>query len=148
MMLQARRATGGEEVATVDDLMRIGELARTAGVSTRTVDYYTGLGLLEPAARTDAGYRLYHPSAVGVIGEIRQLETHGVSLDEIGDALSRDPADIAQLLDHIDADLATLKELVGSAAPHAQVLLAVIGARAHALLAAAVEIAAASTRAA
>ena len=128
--------------------MRIGELAKTAGVSTRTVDYYTGLGLLEPAARTDAGYRLYHPSAVGVIDEIRQLETHGVRLDEIGDALSSDPADVTQLLDRIDADLVLLRSLVESTAPHAKVLLAVISARAHALLAAAVEIAAASARAA
>ncbi len=132
----------------MDGLMRIGELARAAGVSTRTVDYYTGLGLLEPAARTDAGYRLYHPSAVGVIGEIRQLETHGVRLDEIGDALSGDPADVTQLLDRIDADLVTLRTLVGSAPPHAQALLAVISARAGSLLAAAVEIAAAGTRAA
>lgn len=125
----------------MDDLMRIGELAKAAGVSTRTVDYYTGLGLLEPAARTDAGYRMYHPSAVTVIGEIRQLETHGVSLDEISDALSRDPADLTQLLDGIDADLATLRGLAGSAAPHAQALIAVLSARAHSLLAAAVEIA-------
>jgi MerR family transcriptional regulator, copper efflux regulator len=79
-----------------------------------------------------------------VIGEIRQLETHGVSLDEIGDALSRDPADVTQLLDRIDADLVTLRTLVESAAPHAQALLAVISARAHSLLAAAVEIATAS----
>jgi hypothetical protein len=59
-------AGGSErEVLTLDGLIRIGELARAAGVSTRTVDYYTGLGLLEPAARTDAGYRLYHPLRSG-----------------------------------------------------------------------------------
>ncbi|GAA1029208.1 hypothetical protein GCM10009557_16900 [Virgisporangium ochraceum] len=127
----------------MDGLLRIGELARAAGVSTRTVDYYTGLGLLEPATRTDAGYRLYHPTAVTVIGEIRQLESHGVSLDEIGHALSRDPADVSQLLDRIAADLVTLKTVARSAAPHAQALLAVIGARAQSLLAAAVKIAAA-----
>lgn len=126
---------------TVHSLMRIGELAKAAGVSTRTVDYYTGLGLLEPAARTGAGYRLYDRSAVGVIGKIRQLETHGVSLDEIHDALLRNPVDVTRLLDDIDADLTTLRGLVDSAAPHAQVLLAVIGTRAHALLSAAVDIA-------
>src|SRR5690349_16606092 len=109
--------------------MRIGELARTAGVSTRTVDYYTGLGLLEPAARTEAGYRLYHPSAVAVIGEIRQLETHGVRLDEISEALSRDPVDVTELLDRIEAEVASLRGVVESAAPHARALLAVIGAR-------------------
>jgi MerR family transcriptional regulator, copper efflux regulator len=132
------------KAVTVDGLLRIGELARAAGVSTRTVDYYTGLGLLEPAARTGAGYRLYHPSAALVIGEIRQLETHGVSLDEIGAALSRDPADVTQLLDRIDAEVASLRTLVESSAPHAQALLAVIGARAHALLTVAVELATAT----
>ena len=128
----------------MNGLLRIGELARSAGVSTRTVDYYTGLGLLEPAARSEAGYRLYHPSAVTVIGEIRQLESHGVRLDEISAALNRDPADITQFLDRIDAELAILRALAGSAAPHARALLAVISARAHSLLAAAVEIAAAA----
>ena len=40
-------------------LLRIGELANLAGVSTRTVDFYTGLGLIEPAERTAGNFRLY-----------------------------------------------------------------------------------------
>jgi DNA-binding transcriptional MerR regulator len=38
--------------------MRIGELARQAGVSTRTLRHYEGLGLLTPR-RTANGYRDY-----------------------------------------------------------------------------------------
>jgi len=38
---------------------RIGELAALAHVSVRTLRHYGAIGLLEPAARTEAGYRLY-----------------------------------------------------------------------------------------
>jgi DNA-binding transcriptional MerR regulator len=37
----------------------VSELARMAGVSVRTLHHYDHIGLLEPSARTDAGYRLY-----------------------------------------------------------------------------------------
>jgi DNA-binding transcriptional MerR regulator len=35
------------------------EMARLAGVTVRTLHYYDQIGLLEPAARNEAGYRLY-----------------------------------------------------------------------------------------
>jgi MerR family copper efflux transcriptional regulator len=65
------------------DLLRIGELATRAGVSPRTVDYYTGLGLLTPSRRSGGNFRLYLPTDVQRIGTIRQLEAHGLRLDEI-----------------------------------------------------------------
>lgn len=37
----------------------ISELAGSAGVTPDTLRYYERRGLLRPAARTDAGYRLY-----------------------------------------------------------------------------------------
>ena len=45
-------------------LLRIGELANLAGVSTRTVDFYTGLGLIEPAERTAGNFRLYSADCI------------------------------------------------------------------------------------
>jgi len=41
--------------------MRIGELARRAGVEVQTVRYYEREGLLGAAARTLSGYRTYGP---------------------------------------------------------------------------------------
>jgi len=63
-------------------LLRIGELASRAGVSRRTVDFYTGLGLLAPA-RSGGNFRLYQPADVQRIAAIRRLEAQGIRLDEI-----------------------------------------------------------------
>ena len=131
-----------------EPLLRIGELADHAGVTTRTVDFYTGLGLLTPAARTTSGYRLYPADAVEAIATIRNLEQHGLGLDEIVAALRDDGTtggtDLAGLLGRLDADLAALRTAVEAAGPDAPALLAVLGARAHALIAAAIELAGAA----
>jgi DNA-binding transcriptional MerR regulator len=37
----------------------VGQLSKMAGVSVRTLHHYDQIGLLEPSARTEAGYRLY-----------------------------------------------------------------------------------------
>ena len=37
----------------------VSQLAKMAGVSVRTLHHYDHIGLLEPSARTEAGYRLY-----------------------------------------------------------------------------------------
>jgi DNA-binding transcriptional MerR regulator len=135
---------GRDERVSEQPLLRIGELASRAGVSTRTVDFYTGLGLLRPAARTDAGYRLYPPSAVDLIAAIRHLEAHGVSLDEIADALRTERGDLPGILARIDADLTQLRAAAETAGPDAHAVLAVLSARAHTLITAAIEIAGAS----
>jgi MerR family transcriptional regulator, copper efflux regulator len=129
----------------VGQLLRIGELAAQAGVSTRTVDYYTSLGLLQPAARTDAGYRLYSPSTIDMIITIRQFESHGVSLDEIAHSLERTgPIDITGVLSRLDADLVALRAATDTAAPSVHALLTTVAARAHAPITVAIEIAGAS----
>ena len=38
---------------------RIGEVAKLAHVSVRTLHYYDTVGLLRPSGRSEAGYRLY-----------------------------------------------------------------------------------------
>lgn len=40
-------------------LYRIGELAKAAHISERTIDYYTKLGLISPESRSTKNYRLY-----------------------------------------------------------------------------------------
>ncbi len=63
--------------------MRIGELARRAGVSTSLLRYYEEQGLLGPAARTEAGYRVYGADSLGRIGFIQRAKSLGLSLREI-----------------------------------------------------------------
>ena len=76
--------------ARAADLLRIGELASHASVSRRTVDYYTGLGLLTPV-RSGGNFRLYEPADVPRIAAIRRLEAQGIKLDEITHLLTDSP---------------------------------------------------------
>lgn len=62
---------------------RIGELAQAASLSQRTIDYYTTLGLIEPAKRTNTNYRLYHSETLDRLKRITQLKQEKYSLDEI-----------------------------------------------------------------
>src|SRR5438067_6035692 len=67
---------------------RIGELAATAGVSVRTLRHYEAVGLLEPAGRTEAGYRLYADADVARLYRILALRSLGLTLEDIGRCLA------------------------------------------------------------
>lgn len=45
------------------DKLRIGEVSRESGVSVKALRYYEMLGLLSPAGRSEASYRLYSEDA-------------------------------------------------------------------------------------
>jgi DNA-binding transcriptional MerR regulator len=70
------------------ELLRIGDVARRAGVSRRTVDFYTRMGLLQPAKRSQGNYRLYPPESVDRIHLIRRLEEQGVPLADVAEEYS------------------------------------------------------------
>lgn len=61
--------------------MRIGELARRAGVSPRSVRYYEKRGLLD-APRDANGYRRYDEADLAVVREIRTRIAAGFTLEE------------------------------------------------------------------
>ncbi|HCN58323.1 MAG TPA: MerR family transcriptional regulator [Exiguobacterium sp.] len=63
-------------------LLKIGQVAETTGLSKRTIDYYTSLGLLT-TERTAAGYRLYTEDVIQHIQKIEYLKTQRLSLQEI-----------------------------------------------------------------
>ena len=71
---------GGELIGK--DVLKIGELAKLAGVTNRTVDYYTNLGLLE-FNRSESNYRYYSKGMVDRIKEIERLKQEGMHLNEI-----------------------------------------------------------------
>lgn len=57
--------------------MTIGEMSRISGVSVRTLHHYDRIGLLKPAATTEAGYRVYDQRALERLHTIllfRELE--------------------------------------------------------------------------
>jgi DNA-binding transcriptional MerR regulator len=125
----------------MSELMRIGELATAAGVSTRTIDFYTQLGLIQPATRTESGYRLYAPSTVDLIAAIRNLEATGMALDDIAANLNGSSrADLGALVTKLDEDLTVLRTMAETAAPGAQGLVATLTIRAHNLITTAMEL--------
>ena len=64
-------------------LMRVGELAKAVGKTVRAMHLYEELGLLEPRARSEGGFRLYGPEAVDRIHWITKLQAIGFTLAEI-----------------------------------------------------------------
>ncbi|MGH3760098.1 MerR family transcriptional regulator [Actinophytocola sp.] len=61
--------------------MRIGELARRAGTTTRALRFYESQGLLT-AQRSANGYREYDEDDLRLVTEIRTLQTVGLTLDD------------------------------------------------------------------
>lgn len=87
--------------------MRIGELAVTVGVTTRTVRHYHHLGLLPEPERRPNGYRDYTLRHAVVLARIRRLTELGLGLTEVRDVLADDAGrDLAEVLEELDADLA------------------------------------------
>ncbi len=57
-------------------LLKIGEIARTAGVSISTVHHYLKEGLLNPPPKTSRNMAYYDPSTVEEIRLIKELQTN------------------------------------------------------------------------
>lgn len=68
--------------------MRIGELARKAGIGVETVRFYERAGLLQEPPRRESGYREYSPESLVRLRFIRHAKTLGFSLPEIQELLS------------------------------------------------------------
>ncbi|RQY93892.1 heavy metal-responsive transcriptional regulator [Burkholderia stagnalis] len=68
-------------------MFTIGRLAAESGVSRDALRYYEREGLLAPAAKTGAGYRLYEANAVRRIGFIQHAQRCGFTLAEIRELL-------------------------------------------------------------
>src|SRR3954469_15734151 len=71
-------------------LITIGELARRTGLTVRTLRFYADNGLVAPAARSDAGYRLYDDAAAARAELVRALRELGIDLPTIRRLLARD----------------------------------------------------------
>lgn len=72
-----------EKDALPPNLVKIGDLARLAEVTTRTVRFYEDLGLIEPAGRSVGGFRLYEVEQAERLKAVLQLKEVGFSLEDI-----------------------------------------------------------------
>ncbi len=84
-------------------VLRIGEVAKLTGLTTRTLRYWEELGLIRPSSYRGRGERLYSSADMARVLRIKDLqELLGFSLAEVGVVL--DTEDIATL-DRVRSEL-------------------------------------------
>ncbi|AYD40455.1 methyltransferase domain-containing protein [Clostridium fermenticellae] len=71
-------------------LFTIGEFAKMAGVTLRTLRYYDKIGLLKPSLYNNIGHRLYSKEDFGKLQKILTLKFIGLSLNDISNIMKYD----------------------------------------------------------
>jgi DNA-binding transcriptional MerR regulator len=99
--------------------LRVGSIAKKAGVGVQTLHYYERIGLLPKPTRSEANYRLYCPDALRRVRFIKKAQAVGFTLAEIkqildlkshGQAPCRKVTELGEKhLHDIDARLAQLR---------------------------------------
>ncbi|MDI3407770.1 MerR family transcriptional regulator [Streptomyces cavernicola] len=88
-----------------DGLWSIGELAEQAGVTVKTVRFYSDRGLLPEAARSTGGHRRYGSDALDRLRTIRALRTLDLPVPDVGRVLEAEGADgVGGALEDVVAD--------------------------------------------
>ncbi len=71
------------------NILKIGEFAKRAGVTVKTLLHYEKIGLLKPSYKTSSGYRVYCEEDFLRLQQIITLKFIGLSLNEINEILYR-----------------------------------------------------------
>lgn len=71
-------------------LLRTAEVLRHTGISHQVLYRYVTLGLIEPAATTPGGQRLFRPEVVPLIRIIQHFNREGYSLRDLKDTYFQD----------------------------------------------------------
>lgn len=86
---------------------RIAEVADRSGFTPATLRYYEDIGLLAPASRTEAGYRLYDDASLQRLRFIARAKQLGCSLHEIAElATAWDGGQCVHVQDRLRATVA------------------------------------------
>lgn len=101
--------------------MNIGTVARQSGVPAKTIRYYESVGLIQPAERSAAGYRVYDRHDVETLRFVQRARGLGFSVEEVGSLLAlwrdreRSSAEVkamaARRVGDIDRKMAELAEM-------------------------------------
>lgn len=98
------------------DTLTVGELARFAGITVRTLHHYDEIGLLPATMRTESGYRRYAPSDVDRLRAILTYRELGLGLDEIALVIESPESSVETLRsarDRVGRRIARLESIAG-----------------------------------
>ena len=122
---------------TASGNLRIGDVARLVGTTTRTIRYYEEMGLLPAAPQRPSGsHRVYTDTDVERLRELmRMKDLLGVSLGELRTLLAAEEAraEVRAQLRREDVDPARRRELLSEALGHLERQLALVRHRADEL---------------
>jgi|SRR5215471_2759109 len=65
-----------------DESLKVGAVAKAAGVGVQTLHYYERLGLLPKPERSATNYRLYAPETIRRVRFIKKAQMVGLTLEE------------------------------------------------------------------
>ncbi len=95
--------------------MKIGEVAKAAGIGIDAVRFYEREGLIPTPARRPSGYREYTPDVVVNLRFIKRAKELGFSLKEIAELLRLEASDgttAADVRERAEAKLEDLEERI------------------------------------
>lgn len=105
-----------------EEIITIGDLAKSIGVTTRTLRYWEEVGIIESEERADGANRGYSPYFVRRIKFIMKLKELGLTIKEMqelyvvyGEAKQTDRL-IPQLIQVLDKHISTIDEKVAQLA--------------------------------
>jgi DNA-binding transcriptional MerR regulator len=108
--------------------LTIGRLARQFGLSRSTLLYYEAEGLLGPAMRTSANYRLYDDSAVQRLKQVAAYRTAGIPVRDIRRMLAKPPGRVTGILER---QLEQLNRKIGELREQLRVVVRLLENREH-----------------
>ena len=105
--------TANGRATPVDELLTVGQVAQTFGVTVRTLHHYDEIGLLSPSERSHAGYRLYTAEDLERLATIVTYRRLDLPLDEVAALLRGEGSTLEHLRRQRDAVLHRVEELHG-----------------------------------